>query len=230
MYRNLKITKNLGERIKEKRFSMGISIDEVVDELKIRKKYILAIEKGDFKAFSSNTYAKGFVKNYANYLGFEEKIIMRLFRREAEGESPVYIQKLTEKDKSSGINLKASYNKGIIFGVLSIVVIFISIFSFKLFFSFQTPKIIITEPFVVDAVEFEEFVFDTTEKELEIKGEIETGNSLYLDEERVETFGLNTFQIPITNIEVGDNTYFIKTKNQFGSSSELKISIKRSGD
>jgi cytoskeleton protein RodZ len=58
----------IGSLIKERRESLGISIFDVSNILKINPTYIEAIEKGDIDRFPAEVYYKGFLKNYAKYL------------------------------------------------------------------------------------------------------------------------------------------------------------------
>lgn len=58
----------LGNKLKEARESKGLSLREVEEATKIRKKYLQALENEDFEQIPGKTYAKGFLRNYSNYL------------------------------------------------------------------------------------------------------------------------------------------------------------------
>ena len=63
--------KEIGEKLKEARESMGITIDEAANDLKIRASQVESIEDGDKDAFKDIFYLKMFIKNYSKYLGLD---------------------------------------------------------------------------------------------------------------------------------------------------------------
>jgi len=58
----------IGSLLKEKRESLGLTILDVANVLKINPTYIEAMEKGEIEKFPAEVYYKGFLKNYAKYL------------------------------------------------------------------------------------------------------------------------------------------------------------------
>ena len=63
--------KEIGEKLKEARESMGITIEEAASDLKIRASQVESIEDGDKDAFKDIFYLKMFIKNYSKYLGLD---------------------------------------------------------------------------------------------------------------------------------------------------------------
>ena len=61
----------IGEKLKEARESMGITVEEAAQDLKIRPAQIESIEEGDKDAFKDIFYLKMFIKNYSKYLGLD---------------------------------------------------------------------------------------------------------------------------------------------------------------
>jgi cytoskeletal protein RodZ len=72
----------LGERLAQERRRKGLSVDEVSKGTRIRPQFIIALEKGDYKKLPSSAYIRGFIKNYAQFLGLSAKETLALFRRE----------------------------------------------------------------------------------------------------------------------------------------------------
>ena len=68
--------KEIGEKLRQTRESMGITIDEVAQDLKIRASQIEKMEQGNREAFKDVFYLKMFIKNYAKYLGLDEEEII----------------------------------------------------------------------------------------------------------------------------------------------------------
>ena len=63
---SLKIASNL---LKSQREKLKLSIAEVSLELRLEKKIIKNIESGNFESFNSYLFLKGYLKNYADFLG-----------------------------------------------------------------------------------------------------------------------------------------------------------------
>lgn len=74
--------KTVGAMLKEKRISKGLTVSDVEKAIKIREKFILAMERDAFFELPSPSYAKGFVHNYAEYLGLPTDVILAFFRRQ----------------------------------------------------------------------------------------------------------------------------------------------------
>ncbi|MDI6735703.1 MAG: DUF4115 domain-containing protein [bacterium] len=68
----------IGEFLRKKRELEGISLDDIANQTMIAKKYIEALEQGNHDIFPAEVYAKGFLRNYANTIGFNEKEVNEL--------------------------------------------------------------------------------------------------------------------------------------------------------
>lgn len=79
--------KTVGTILIAERESLGISIDEAVQQTKIRKAYLLALEADNFDALPSPRVAKGFIKNYSAFLGLPVRTVLAFYRRQIEEKS-----------------------------------------------------------------------------------------------------------------------------------------------
>ncbi len=61
----------IGEKLKAERESIGISIEEVAEDLKLRPSQIVHIEEGNMEAFQDIFYLKYFIRDYSKYLGLD---------------------------------------------------------------------------------------------------------------------------------------------------------------
>ena len=61
--------KEIGENLKEARENIGLSIEEVASDLKLRPSQVENIEAGNVDAFKDIFYLKSLIKEYAKYLG-----------------------------------------------------------------------------------------------------------------------------------------------------------------
>ncbi len=63
--------KEIGERLKETRESIGVTIEEASEDLKIRVSQIENIENGNMSAFKDVFSLKYFIRDYSKYLGLD---------------------------------------------------------------------------------------------------------------------------------------------------------------
>lgn len=65
----------MGALLRQERERQDISLEKAAIEIKISKKYLIALEEGYTKDLPHPVYAKGFVKNYARLLGLDPEEI-----------------------------------------------------------------------------------------------------------------------------------------------------------
>jgi len=78
--------KTVGTILHEARIAKGYSLANVEDVTKIRATFLEAIEMDDFHRLPSLTIARGFVQNYADFLGLDARTILAFFRRQMHEE------------------------------------------------------------------------------------------------------------------------------------------------
>lgn len=69
--------KSLGETFKLRRKELNITLKEAENATSIRSSYLNSIEEGDVSKLISPVYAKGFIKQYAAFLGFDGETIIK---------------------------------------------------------------------------------------------------------------------------------------------------------
>ena len=73
---------NLPERLFTARERKGVDLYRAERETKIRARYLAALERGDWKELPGAVYTKGFLRNYALYLGLDPDDVLLQWRRE----------------------------------------------------------------------------------------------------------------------------------------------------
>lgn len=71
--------KEIGEKLKETRESMGISIEEAAQDLKLKPSQLVNIEEGNREAFKDIFYLKYFIRDYSKYLGLDYEMMVEDF-------------------------------------------------------------------------------------------------------------------------------------------------------
>jgi cytoskeletal protein RodZ len=72
----------LHERLYAAREHKGVDLYRAERDTKIRARYLGALERGDYKELPGAVYTKGFLRNYALYLGLDPEDVLRQWRRE----------------------------------------------------------------------------------------------------------------------------------------------------
>ena len=80
---------SLPDRLAAARERKGVDLVRAERETKIRVRYLSALERGDYRDLPGAVYTKGFLRNYAIYLGLDPEDVLRQWRRErGEATSP----------------------------------------------------------------------------------------------------------------------------------------------
>ena len=80
----------IGNSLREARLRQGLDLARVEDDTKIRAKYLQGVEDERFEVLPSETYVKGFLRTYAEYLGLDGQLYVDEYNsRFASVEEPV---------------------------------------------------------------------------------------------------------------------------------------------
>src|ERR1700740_1254200 len=67
-----------GEELRREREIRGISLKEIADATKVSKRFLEAIERNDHRTLPAPVFTRGFVREYARYLGLNcDEIVNR---------------------------------------------------------------------------------------------------------------------------------------------------------
>src|SRR5947208_13298893 len=64
----------IGNSLREARLRQGLDFPEIEQGTKIRGKYLRALEDEQFEVLPAQTYVKGFLRSYAEYLGLDGQL------------------------------------------------------------------------------------------------------------------------------------------------------------
>lgn len=71
----------VGDILERARKERGLSLQEVEQATKIRKRYLAGLEQEDYGVLPDSVYVQGFLKTYANYLGLDGEELSRDLKR-----------------------------------------------------------------------------------------------------------------------------------------------------
>lgn len=75
---------SVGEILKNTREAKGITIEQVAEATSIRVLYLEAIENEQFNLVPGEVYLKGFIRNYANYIGLNGPAMVEKYKEQVE--------------------------------------------------------------------------------------------------------------------------------------------------
>jgi cytoskeletal protein RodZ len=67
----------VGKQLRAARLKQHLRLDQVAKELRIKKIYLEAIEKGDLQAIPFKVYLLGYIKQYASYLDIAPELLIK---------------------------------------------------------------------------------------------------------------------------------------------------------
>lgn len=82
---------HFGERLRQTRESQGLSLAQAAVETRILQQWLIALEEGAFERLPNDVVARGFIRNYAQYLGLPTDELIELYRRERGGSEPIQV-------------------------------------------------------------------------------------------------------------------------------------------
>ncbi len=88
----------MGERLRAARLAKGVSLEEAAAATRIRRSSLQALESDDFSSLPPPVYTRGFLLNYARYLGLIPEEVMEAYdRQQREGGEPSVSEPQDEK-------------------------------------------------------------------------------------------------------------------------------------
>ncbi|MEJ6951651.1 helix-turn-helix domain-containing protein [Natronospora cellulosivora (SeqCode)] len=115
----------IGEKLKNAREEKGATLKEVQEIIKIRKRYLEALENDDFDLIPGEAYIKAFIKGYANYLGLD---YLELHQQYNQLQIEKSNQELEEEDKDKDKSNVLLHNKTLIATIFMIIIIVVLVF------------------------------------------------------------------------------------------------------
>ncbi len=202
-------TLTLGEKLVKIRSERRISLNEVARMTKIQLKYLEDIENGCYDKLPSDVYVKGFLKNYAKFLGVNEKVLIRIYEKERD------IKRNLEKNNNQHFIKQPEFlnispwifgPKTLIFMVLTILALAGFFYIYRELGSFaNNPSLVILTP---------ENNATVAEKVIGIEGRAEKDSKVFINDQAVIINEEGNFRQEIA-LQAGTNSINIRCRNRF---------------
>jgi cytoskeletal protein RodZ len=137
----------LPERLLAARERKGVDLYRAERDTKIRARYLAALERGDWRELPGAVYTKGFLRNYAQYLGLDPDEILLQWRGERGDDrpsEPVIVVPRPIQAPARGF----TFSPGIIVALLLVVgvIAFAAYLGLQLLRFAKPPTIAVTDP------------------------------------------------------------------------------------
>ena len=138
---------SLPERLYAARERKGVDLYRAERDTKIRARYLGALERGDYKELPGAVYTKGFLRNYAMYLGLDPDEVLLQWRKE-RGEvrdpTPAIVERRPIAAPSKGL----TFSPGVVVAALLTVVViaFGAYLGLQVLRFTKPPTIAVTQP------------------------------------------------------------------------------------
>ena len=142
-------TPNLPERLTAARERKGVDLYRAERDTKIRARYLAALERGDYRELPGSVYTKGFLRNYALYLGLDPDEILLQWRRE-RGDPKEAPAVLAVPRPIAAPRPGLTFSPGlVVFAIMLVaVVVFVGYLGVQLLRFAKPPAIAVTDPAV----------------------------------------------------------------------------------
>lgn len=203
-----------GERLYEERLKKGLTLEEVSRATKIRSSFLSSIEKGEYKKLPSGTYAHGFVRNYARFLGLPENELLALFKREYDEEKFVKVlpDGLVKKDDFPLKRIKFAQTFKILVLVFIVLIAYI-IFQYRA--AIFSPSLNVSKP-------TEGQIIKTSE--VEVIGKTDPNSTVFVNNQTASMDKDGNFRKNI-NVFPGKTKITVKAVNNFNKITILERQI-----
>lgn len=162
---------SVGTILKNEREKKGLLLIDIEKQIKVREKYLKAIEDENWNFFSSKIYIIGILKNYSRALNLDHKKVLAFFRRDYEKKEEIRF-----KRKVSSAYLTSGTKKFLKLGLIIIILFFVIYFVFQLKTYFSPPSIVILSPTKTNF---------SVEKNVKIVGKTDKDTSVTIAGERI---------------------------------------------
>ncbi len=198
----------VGEILQKERLRKNISLGDVEKKIRVRSTFLAAIERNDWRLFTSKVYISGIIRNYATFLGLDSGRVIAFFRRDYERRD----DEAQFKRKLASGQFLSHRRKSTVIGLTVVSILFFLYFGYQVFRFVMPPSVSILEPSEsqfkrVDKVT----VIGVTEREAEV---MVLGNRVYQDEK-----GMFQYDLPL---KVGKNSLTIKVTGANGKSTVVE--------
>ncbi len=198
---------SLPERLLAARERKGVDLYRAERDTKIRARYLAALERGDYRELPGAVYTKGFLRNYALYLGLDpEEILAQWHRERGEGvQEPVIVVPRALEAPRQGL----TFTPGVVVAALLTigVLAFVGYLGMQVLRYAKAPTVTVTDP-ATAVTALDETATSYTLKGTSMPGATVTISETGQDDIQVTTAGDGTWSAEVP-LRRGQNRFVV---------------------
>lgn len=209
----------LSELLSKRRRQLELELDSVERSTHIRRKYLELIEAGDYANLPNDVYSRGYVKNYAEELGFDTTEILKIYSRERH-EYDMSLGSAGKTKKIAGLKPIGSQSysitpRTILVALTSIFVLVMVIYVGWQFSQLSTPPSIRLSNADKSS---------TTSSYAIVSGEVDTGSDVFINDSPILSAPDGSFSDRVMLVN-GSNQIKVSARNKFGKETTKTIVV-----
>lgn len=211
--------KTVGTMLRETRIARGIPLETVEKATRIRIRFLSAIETDHYENLPSILYAKGFIKNYSEFLGMDSNRVLAFFRRQTHEipRSMLLPKGVNEHLRPSPFQLTPAKFLWFIIGVCVLL--------FFLYFGVQYKKLQLPPTLIVESPKNESVA---TDRRIEVVGKTDPDATVMINSVSIIVRSDGSF-FDYVVLESGVNTITVASTSRYGKTATVtrKVGFKQ---
>jgi len=211
-------TLTLGEKLKKFRDERRVSLSDISRLTKIPLKYLEYLDKGTYEKLPADVYVKGFLKNYAELLGVDEHILIRLFEKEKGISKNLREKNGKGEEKKRPVNISSFVITPKIIATSAILLLILAgvVYLYKEFGSFSdNPRLVILSP---------EKNYSTSGNSVIIEGVTDEDGKVFINNQPVLVDENGKFRENLT-VQAGTSAINVRAVNKFEKETQETLTI-----
>jgi len=209
-----RIPTTLAEKLRALRRGQAISLDTMESKTHIQRRYLVALEEGDYASLPEPLYARNFIRAYTRLLNADESYFIELYEEEC-GKCDLVNHMRTPRQKVRKSKFYI-FNKFIKFGLLGIVILLVVVYlGFQLNKIISVPEVVVFSP--VDSI-------IVTSPSVQVEGLIQEEATVYVNDKQVVVGDDRIFRENV-DLEKGLNTITIEAERRYSKRSHIERNI-----
>lgn len=207
--------KTVGKILKKTRQERRITLSEVEKVTKIRLRYLQALENDKYDKLPSATSTRGFIKNYAEFLGLESAPLLAIFRRDFSQDRQ---ERIIPRAILKPID-KPTFSWSPKLTVILLVAVFLTLFfgylARQYFYLIGPPALSVTAPLPEEKV---------TGEEVEVLGKTDPDAVVTVNGELVALLERGEFRYRL-GVTRGENTIVVEASSKLGKKKRIALTV-----
>lgn len=206
----------IGEKLRQARLTKNIGLDELQQKSKIQKRYLEAIERGQFECLPGDYYIRSFIRQYAAVVGEDGDYLVAVFDgKKSLGPSPAKRPEpeVVKGSRTALHDSKSQHNK--VFGLVSmgvLALVALTILAIVGYMSWQDRH---ATPFITD----------TTAVSVDKSNVPESTTPLTSSSETQETTATTSSEAPKMEVSLSDSTATSATVTLKNATDPIQLSF-----